>query len=70
MELINGSIINYEKIITFWGVMKRAVKWTTTLQRTLTGRRALTGQQALMELTVKWLEKCSLVDVDQTTKTI
>ena len=54
MELINGSIINYEKIITFWGVMKRAVKWTTTLQRTLTGRRALTGQQALMELTVKW----------------
>ena len=27
MELINGSIINYEKIITFWGVMKRAVKW-------------------------------------------
>ena len=64
MELINGSIINYEKIITFWGVMKRAVKWTTTLQRTLTGRRAMT------ELTVKRLEKCSLVDVDQTAKTI
>ena len=30
MELINGSMINYENIATIWGVVKKDVKWTST----------------------------------------